>query len=186
MVKRGFCPCAKERSRRAEGAFGHLLSMGVWSKVSRRKSKRTRTLQQHIYPYVLMSLRTLTHRFFRVFARPPWPKGHKCQKSFSSEVMCSRQTMPTRSRIVTTNPKVPTMKVACSCCRFFSPKSPGHPRDECRRYSPAPRLAHDGRHDQFAIGIWPAVLPDHWCGDFKRRMALHQAVGVTTGTRVPR
>jgi hypothetical protein len=30
------------------------------------------------------------------------------------------------------------------------------------------------------------VLPDHWCGDFKRRMALHQAVGVTTGTRVPR
>ena len=62
------------------------------------------------------------------------------------------------------------MKISCACCRFFSPKSVNHRRNECHRHSPQPRLAPDGRHDEFAFGIWPAVAPEGWCGEFKRRV----------------
>ena len=68
------------------------------------------------------------------------------------------------------------MKVTCACCRYFSPRSAGHPRNECRRHSPAPRLTCDGRHDEFGIGVWPIVSAEGWCGEFKRRVAIYQAV----------
>jgi hypothetical protein len=59
------------------------------------------------------------------------------------------------------------MKPTCSMCRFFSPNSSEYGRDECRRRSPGPRLTYQGRHDEFGLGAWPFVLPQHWCGEFE-------------------
>ena len=59
------------------------------------------------------------------------------------------------------------MKITCACCRYFSPKSAGHQRDECRRHTPTPRLTSNGRHDEFGVSVWPAVSSDGWCGEFK-------------------
>ena len=64
------------------------------------------------------------------------------------------------------------MKLTAVCCRFFAPKSAGQPRNECRRPRHSWHLGHDGRHDEFAIGIWPAVSPEGWCGEFKRQVIL--------------
>jgi hypothetical protein len=83
-------------------------------------------------------------------------------------------------------PKALTMKVTCTCCRFFCPKSVNQRRNECHRHSPAPRLAADGRHDEFAVGIWPAVSPGGWCGEFKRQIITRQANGVGTNGGMPR
>ena len=67
------------------------------------------------------------------------------------------------------------MKPRCSTCRFFSPQSSVSFLDECRRHSPIPRLTFDGRHDEHGLGAWPAVLPDHWCGEFEERVISPQA-----------
>ena len=73
------------------------------------------------------------------------------------------------------------MKVTCACCRFFSPKSASRQRNECHRHSPTARRAADGRHDEFAIGIWPAVSPDSWCGEFKRHIGVRHAQSAQRG-----
>jgi hypothetical protein len=74
------------------------------------------------------------------------------------------------------------MKPMCSTCRFFSPRYPTGFSEECHRHSPAPRLTFDGRHDDFGFGVWPAVLPDYWCGEFEPRVVFQQVGGpVTTG-----
>lgn len=62
------------------------------------------------------------------------------------------------------------MKIACECCRYFAPKTVGHQRNECRRHTPAARLANNGHHE-LAVGIWPVVSPDGWCGEFEHRFA---------------
>ena len=78
------------------------------------------------------------------------------------------------------------MKVTCVCCRFFSPKSVNQRRNECHRHSPAPRLAADGRHDEFGIVVWPMVAPDGWCGEFKRQVLTRYGVGVGVNAKVAR
>jgi hypothetical protein len=92
----------------------------------------------------------------------------------------SRAFLFLRFRIVPYNPEVPIMKIACSCCRYFAPKSASRSRNECRRHTPAPRLPHD----QSPLGIWPAVLPDHWCGEFKRRVTIHSSMHAIPMTRI--
>jgi len=77
------------------------------------------------------------------------------------------------------------MKVACSCCRYFSPVSNRDRLSHCRRHSPAPRLTYDGRHDVLDLGVWPVVLPEEWCGEFKRRVAIRHTT-IATGAQVPR
>ena len=67
------------------------------------------------------------------------------------------------------------MKPTCSACRFFLPRHPIGCFDECRRHSPAPRLTFDGRHDDFEFGVWPAVLPEHWCGEFEQQVSGRQS-----------
>ena len=83
-------------------------------------------------------------------------------------------------------PKDWTMKVTCACCRFFSPKSVAQPRHECHRRAPVPRLGQDGRHDEFGIGVWPIVLPEKWCGEFKRLVVTRNVVAAGTNGRTPR
>ncbi len=78
------------------------------------------------------------------------------------------------------------MKPACAYCCFFSRKSVGHPRNECRRHSPAPRLAADGRHAEIGIGVWPIVAPNGWCGEYKRQALTHDTIPVGIISKAPR
>ena len=76
------------------------------------------------------------------------------------------------------------MKATCVCCRFFSPKSAGQPRNECRRRTPESRRAERGRHDELGIGVWPIVSPDAWCGEFESRFVIGRVDAI--GEKVPR
>ena len=135
--------------------------------------------------------------FHTFLAKSPTPKFVRSSTTFPARVESLRRSVlhdvhrqrcavPTPSRIVSTNPKVPTMKTTCVCCRFFSPQSAGRSRNECRRHSPAARRAQDGRHDQFAVGIWPAVSPDGWCGEFKSRFSVPPIHGMSAVMKLPR
>ena len=76
------------------------------------------------------------------------------------------------------------MKAMCVACRFFSPETDRRSRNECRRHSPEARRAERGRHDELAIGIWPAVSPDGWCGEFESRFDVEDKPSVVAMVKV--
>jgi hypothetical protein len=49
---------------------------------------------------------------------------------------------------------------ACEDCLFYQNRTADEP-GECRRKPPR-------FHDDHMFGLWPAVRPADWCGDFKR------------------
>ena len=94
--------------------------------------------------------------------------------SRTREKSCSLAALS--NTFASTNRKASTMKPACACCRYFAAKSAIRQRNECRRHTPATQLANHGHHE-LAIGIWPAVSPDGWCGEFKRCVPNRQGYG---------
>ena len=76
------------------------------------------------------------------------------------------------------------MKAMCVVCRFFSPETEQRSRNECRRHSPEARRTERGRHDQHAIGIWPAVSPNGWCGEFQSRLDVPSTKSVVALVKV--
>lgn len=56
----------------------------------------------------------------------------------------------------------------CSDCEFYAAPTSGHVLGECRRSQPSRTSPKAG--DPRAS--WPAVLPEDWCGSFKRVDAL--------------
>jgi hypothetical protein len=64
------------------------------------------------------------------------------------------------------------MNASCSNCQFFFLETNRHARSECRRRPPEARRSDRGHHDSFAIGIWPRVSPDGWCGEFTPRFRV--------------
>jgi len=94
MDKRGFWPDGKPRKRAPRGAFGRLLSMPVWTKVGRRKSRSTRTLEYTYISFVLLSTHPPHTARARAYTRPPWPKGQKCQKVRRAQIRCPIGSRP--------------------------------------------------------------------------------------------
>jgi len=56
----------------------------------------------------------------------------------------------------------------CKDCEYFSGDG-----FECRRHAPIPRIAKisphgpDGPSEEIHTRLWPSVMPDDWCGDYK-------------------
>jgi len=155
----GFCP-----------SYVHLLSMGIWTKVSRRKSKITRTLQHTHTPYVLMSTHPPHKSFLSCVCATPLDKRTKVPKP----VFLMPQMRPEK--------KEPTVR-RCDCCRFFHAHPPTRSADQvmftadeilgggqCRRHPP-------GRDDEFRLARYPIVSCDWWCGEFKRPDMIHPTDG---------
>lgn len=76
------------------------------------------------------------------------------------------------------------MKAMCVACRFFSPETDRRSRNECRRNPPETRRTERGQHDQHALGIWPRVSPDGWCGKFESRFEIQQPQSVVAMVKV--
>ena len=54
-------------------------------------------------------------------------------------------------------------KTSCNVCRFFVE---GHSSaGRCHRFPPA--VVYDAEYDIYATAEQPAVLVDHWCGEFE-------------------
>ena len=61
------------------------------------------------------------------------------------------------------------MATTCSQCRFYFTPPTVNGCGECRRDPPVARLSYNGIHDDLGLGVWPLVLPEHWCGVFEPR-----------------
>jgi hypothetical protein len=64
----------------------------------------------------------------------------------------------------------------CAVCKFYRPHGHTAPVAACHRLPPQAQLivakGADGKHVHVAtIADWPPVLPDMWCGEFKRSLA---------------
>lgn len=73
---------------------------------------------------------------------------------------------------LTAGPIEPISMENCGGCKFFRA---GQEQGQCFRYPPTVLLTKVEKDDPEKIswaGVWPAVNPDMYCGEFKSRLVI--------------